>query len=70
MIGHSLNQKQRHLFLPNLIELINPHHQLYLLADEIDWHQFEFDFAPLYAKIGSPAKPIRLMVGLKMQETT
>ncbi len=64
MIGHSENQQQRHLFLPNLMELINPRHQLCWLADELDWQRFELNFAPLYAKIGSPAKPIRLMVGL------
>jgi IS5 family transposase len=35
-----------------------------LLANKIDWQQFETDFAPLYSSIGTPAKPIRLMIGL------
>ena len=34
------------------------------MAEKIDWHQFEADFAPFYAKVGTPAKPIRVMVGL------
>jgi IS5 family transposase len=64
MIGKSPNPEQRHLFLPNLSEFINPKHELYLLAEKIDWNVFESEFAPLYASVGQPAKPIRLMVGL------
>ena len=64
MIKHSPNKSQRHLFLPNLIEFINPRHPLYLLADKLDWHSFETDFAQFYSKEGAPAKPIRLMVGI------
>lgn len=64
MIGNSPNQVQRHLFLPNLAEFINPKHELFLLAEKIDWHVFESQFAPLYSSFGAPAKPIRLMVGL------
>lgn len=64
MIGKSPNEQQKHLFLPNLTEFINLRHELYLLAEKIDWQQFETDFAPLYSTVGTPAKPIRLMVGL------
>lgn len=64
MIGKSPNEKQKHLFLPNLTDFINLRHELCLLANKIDWQQFEADFAPLYSTVGSPAKPIRLMVGL------
>jgi IS5 family transposase len=64
MIGKSPNQKQKHLFVPNLNEFINPRHELYLLAEKIDWPDFEQEFAPLYSNLGQPAKPIRLMVGL------
>ncbi|HSK71768.1 MAG TPA: IS5 family transposase [Pyrinomonadaceae bacterium] len=64
MIGKSPNQNQKHLFLSNLAEFINPQHELCLLADEIDWRQFDADFAPFYAEVGCPAKPVRLMVGL------
>ena len=64
MIGTSPNEKQKHLFLPNLTDFINLRHQLCGLANKIDWHQFETDLAPLYSTTGTPAKPIRLMVGL------
>ena len=64
MIGKSPNRFQSHLFLADSSDFINPKHRLCLLANAIDWQLFESTFAPLYAKIGSPAKPIRLMVGL------
>ena len=64
MIGKSPNENQKHLFLPNLTDFINLRHELCLLANKLDWHQFETDFAPLYSNFGAPAKPIRLMVGL------
>lgn len=54
------------MFLPNLNEFINPKHELCRLARKIDWDSFENEFAPLYSLIGSPAKPVRLMVGLLM----
>ena len=64
MIGKSPNHQQTHLFLANLTDFINPKHQLCWLAEKIDWQFFETQFASLYSKVGSPAKPIRLMVGL------
>jgi transposase, IS5 family len=64
MIGQSPNQGQKHLFLPGLVDFINPRHELCLLANKIDWNSFETGFAPLYSSKGCPAKPIRLMVGL------
>lgn len=64
MLGKSPNPDQKHLFMPNLVEFINPKHELYLLAEAIDWEQFETDLAEFYSNLGAPAKPIRLMVGL------
>ena len=64
MIGKLPNQEQKHLFLPNLRDFINPKHELCLLAEAINWEEFETEFAPLYSKTGQPAKPIRLMMGL------
>ena len=37
---------------------------LIALADAIDWDYFEKSFFRYYSKECSPAKPIRLMVGL------
>lgn len=64
MLGKSPNRDQKHLFMPDLVEFINPKHELYLLAEAIDWQQFETDLAEFYSNLGAPAKPIRLMVGL------
>lgn len=64
MIGHSPEQKQKNLFQPLLKEFIDLHHELVLLSDKIDWKIFEKEFSCLYSNTGSPAKPIRMMVGL------
>ena len=64
MIGKRVNQDQKHLFLANLSEFIDPNHPLCLMAEKIDWEFFEKHFAELYSERGAPAKPIRLMVGL------
>lgn len=45
---------------------LHPKNPLFVLANAINWQRFEEAFAPLYAEIGRPAKPIRLMVGLLM----
>ena len=50
--------------MPNLDEIINPKHELCLLAEKIDWDFFEKEFEEFYSDLGAPAKPIRLMVGL------
>ena|SRR6056297_1286989 len=64
MIGKSPNQNQRNLFRPVLKEFINPDHDLVLLAHKFPWKEIEDEFISLYSHTGSPAKPIRLMVGL------
>lgn len=64
MMGKSPERGQKHLFLANLMDFIDPRHRLCLLAEAIDWEGFEEGFAPLYSSVGCPAKPVRLMVGL------
>ncbi len=60
MVSKGKNQNQGSLFFS-----FSDKHPLYILANKIDWGVFEKAFAPLYsARIGRPAKPIRLMVGL------
>jgi len=55
---------QRSLFF-SLKDTLDQQHPLYILADKVAWQQFEHAFSPLYCQDnGSPAKPIRLMVGL------
>jgi len=52
-------------FFFRLEDTLNPKHPLYILANRVDWQQFETAFSPLYCQDnGRPAKPIRLMVGL------
>ena len=52
-------------FFNNFEDILNQKHPLYVLAQEIDWGQFDEAFLPLYClDNGRPAKPIRLMVGL------
>ena len=58
------SQKQGHLLYPDLLEQLNPKAPLLLLAKRMPWDVFEREFASLYAEVGRPAKPIRLMVGL------
>lgn len=49
----------------SLADMLNQRHELYKLADKIDWGRFEEAFTPLYGKdMGAPAKDIRLMCGL------
>ena len=48
-----------------LESMLDSHHELYVLANLIDWDVFEKAFAPLFKEDnGRPAKPIRLMTGL------
>ena len=66
MKGTLQDQTQRELFRPLLRDMIDQKHELALLADHIDWDYFEQEFSPLYAEVGQPSVPIRLMVGCLM----
>ena len=46
MIGTSPNERQKHLFLPNLTDFINLQHQRVLVGEE-DW------LAPIWDWVGS-----------------
>jgi len=53
------------LFQSHFDQLLNPSHELILLATKINWHSMEAAFVDTYCPdIGAPAKAIRLMVGL------
>jgi IS5 family transposase len=52
------------LFTPLLRDMVDSHDPLIALADAIDWSMIEEQLSGYYASEGSPAKPIRLMVGL------
>ena len=57
---------QQNLFYSSLSDMLDMNNSLIALANVIDWKIFENEFAIFYSKDGSPAKPIRLMVGLLM----
>jgi len=53
------------LFQANFKQILNPNHELCLLADAIDWSGFDSRFANCYSEdMGRPGNAIRLMVGL------
>lgn len=53
------------LFQANFKQILNPEHSLYLLANAIDWPDFDAHFANCYSDdMGRPGNAIRLMVGL------
>lgn len=58
------DNSQQSFLAPDLLDQLIPAHPLLTLSKAISWEYFEREFAPLYSPIGSPAKPIRLMVGL------
>jgi IS5 family transposase len=62
MLG-KLQQNQPELFRTRLTDLINPNHELALLANRIDWQYFEKEFKVYYSANGAPSVPIRTMVG-------
>jgi IS5 family transposase len=63
MLGKLPDKNQRELFRPMLVDIIDPHHELVLLADRINWSYFEKEFSPLYSTVGQSSVPVRLMVG-------
>src|SRR3954453_13331541 len=51
---------------PRLDAIIDARHPLVQLAGLIDWARFDAAFGSLYAEIGRPGLPTRLMVGLHL----
>jgi IS5 family transposase len=59
------SSNQFDLFRSNFKQILNPDHQLCLLADSIDWPGFDAQFVDCYSDdMGRPGNAIRLMVGL------
>jgi transposase, IS5 family len=58
-------QSQEELFKSRLDQMLDTKHPLVRLANSIDWGYFEKEFGKYYAdNVGSPGKPIRILVGL------
>ena len=64
MLSNSSKTKQQNLFYSPLSDMLDMNDPLIALSNAIDWEIFENEFSQFYSKDGSPAKPIRLMVGL------
>jgi IS5 family transposase len=65
MIGKLPQDDHRELFRTRLADLINPQHELTLLADTIDWKYFDEAFKKHCTEDnGRPSMPLRLMVGV------
>ena len=61
------NNQQSHLFQSRLSNQLSQNHPLIQLSKLIDWKSFEEEFSELFMeKIGQPAKPVRLVVGILM----
>jgi IS5 family transposase len=53
------------LFQAHFDQLLNPGHELILLANQVDWPGLDAAFTDCYSPdMGAPAKAVRLMVGL------
>jgi transposase, IS5 family len=64
MLAKKKTTNQASLFL-TLEDMLDQRHPLYILANKVNWQEFEDAFKTLYCENnGRPAKPIRLMVGL------
>lgn len=62
-----IDHSQGRLFQQRLSSQLNPSHELYQLSKLIEWDYYEKEFANLFVeKMGAPAKPVRLIVGILM----
>jgi len=62
---------QDDLFRSELIQMINPQHELVRVSHLMPWEKLDQTFGPYYEeKMGSPGKPTRLMVGLQYLKYT
>jgi IS5 family transposase len=58
------------LYRSRLDQILDQRHELFRLADLIDWDRFEQEFGCFYRPLGRPAKPTCLMVGLSYLQHT
>jgi len=64
MLGKLPTEQQQTMWSPPLEMMLNPDHQLVKLASRLDWKKLEDEFGSLYAALGRPSIPIRVMVSL------
>lgn len=60
-----IDHRQGRLFEQRLSDILNPNHELCILGGLIKWDEMDKAFTGLFQlEEGSPAKPVRLMVGI------
>ena len=64
MLGKLPTEQQQTMWAPPLEMILNPDHQLVKLAKRLPWDKLEAEFGSLYAPVGRPSIPIRVMVSL------
>ena len=64
MLGKTTYTDQLDVFRPRLDTLLSKRHELFRLAEEVDWAWIEQQLASYYAENGRPSVPIRTMVGM------
>ena len=64
MLGKLPTEQQQTMWAPPLEMMLNPDHQLVKLAKRLPWEKLETEFGSLYAAVGRPSIPIRVMVSL------
>ncbi len=65
MIGKTDKSPQLHMYQVPLIQFINEEHELYQLAERINWDELEQDLSEYYCvDNGRPSIPIRKIVGV------
>ena len=65
MIGKTDKSPQLNIFQVPLAQFINTRHELYVLANQIDWQSVEDEFSSFYCPDnGRPSIPIRKIVGV------
>ena len=71
MTPKTQNRGTFELFQSHFDQLLNPNHELVILANKIDWPRFQAAFADCYCPDnGAPGKAIRLMVGMQYLKYT
>jgi len=64
MLGKLKKESQLDMFKVLLSRLVNPNHELCILASELDWTGLEKDLEGFYSENGRPSIAIRTMVGM------
>lgn len=64
MKGNLKDQKQTNLFGVDLIQIVNPTYEFVLLANKIDWKEFDVLYSGMYSETSRPSVPTRVMVSL------